>query len=554
MNIEMLLGQMTLQEKVGQLFLLAFEKDRLDEARVLFEQYFVGASYLSNDNLPDPVAAAEMTATLQGYAAKTRLQIPLLLGCDQEGAWGVIAQGSIPGPGNMALGATGDPEQAYRMYRVIGEELRAAGLNTLLAPCADCNSNPHNAIIGMRSFGEKPVQVGAMTAAAVRGAHDGGIFATVKHFPGHGDTTEDSHRGIPSVRRSREELFAIDLKPFAEGIRAGADIVMTAHILFPALDADNPATLSRAIMTDLLRGELGFDGVILTDSMNMKAITRFYAPADAAVRALNAGVDMIMLAEEHYGHDSAQYLHSQTALIEAVVRAVERGDLPEERLNDAVRRNLALKAKLGSLGAAPEVSSIGSAEHQAVALEASERAVAVLRSVPGTLPLEAETPVIVVNTTVRAAYEILTATRGIGPSQAVPAFDWFAQAMRACAADVTFVTARSVLYGEFDGSEALESGARVIAVTENYPLPGIDFDKSSQGSVIAKLLEVLGDRLIVVALRDPYELAHLPGVATYVCAFSFRPQAAMAAASVLYGTVEPRGASPVSVPEAGLHA
>ncbi|MBL8131524.1 MAG: glycoside hydrolase family 3 protein [Anaerolineae bacterium] len=551
MDVENLLGQMTLQEKVGQLFLLAFEKDRLDEARVLFERHFVGASYLSNDNLPSPEAAAALTAQLQGYAANTRLAVPLLLGCDQEGAWGVMARGSIPGPGNMALGATGDPDQAFRMYRVIGEEMRHAGLNTLLAPCADCNSNPHNAIIGMRSFGEKPEAVAAMTAAAVRGAHAGGVFATVKHFPGHGDTTEDSHRGIPAVRRTREALFDIDLKPFAEGIRAGADIVMTAHILFPALDPEHPATLSRAIMTDLLRGEWGFDGVILTDSMNMKAITRFYAAADAAVRALNAGVDMIMLAEEHYGHDAVRYLEHQTGLISAVVRAVEQGDLPVERLDDSVRRVLRLKAKLN---AALPADAPGSAAHRAVALDVSRRAVAVLRSAPDALPLTPSVPVVLVNTTQRSAYDILTATRGIGPSQEVPAFDLFAGAVCARAEDVTVVSARSVLHNEFDAAAALAEGARLVAVTENYPLPGIDFDKSSQREVIERLLAAAGDRLIVVALRDPYELADLPNVATYVCAFSFRPQAAQAAGDVLFGVVEARGVSPVSVPDSGIHA
>jgi beta-N-acetylhexosaminidase len=162
-TVDELLGQMTLDEKIGQLFLLAFSKDRLDEARVLFEQHFVGASYISNDNVPNPQAAVELVQALQSYAAQTRLRIPMLLGVDQEGAWSVMTPGSSPGPGNLALGATGRPENAQQMYEVIGRELKAVGLNTLLAPCADCNSNPHNTIIGMRSFGEQPGLVGRMT-------------------------------------------------------------------------------------------------------------------------------------------------------------------------------------------------------------------------------------------------------------------------------------------------------------------------------------------------------------------------------------------------------
>lgn len=550
-DIESLIARMTLRQKVGQLFLLAFSRDRLDEARVLFEDHFVGASYLSNDNLPTPEAAAALTAQIQGFAARTGLDIPLLLGADQEGAWSVMSRDGTPGPGNMALGATGDPEQAYRMYRVIGEELKAVGVNTLLAPCADCNSNPYNAIIGMRSFGEDPTRVGAMTAAAVRGAHAGGVFATVKHFPGHGDTTEDSHRGLPSVTRSRDDLFAIDLKPFAEGIHAGADIVMTAHILFPALDPDNPATLSRLILQEVLRGELGFDGLIMSDSMNMRAMKRHYDPAYSAVHAINAGVDLIMLAEEHYDHDADTYLAAQTELLDAVVRAVEDEVISEARLDDAVRRNLILKAKIQAHeNSTSGASDVGSAEHRAVALDVSRRAVGVLRAAPGALPISPDAPVVLINATQRTGYAALGATRGIGPSQTTPAFDLFASACIDIAEDVTIIPARSVTLGEFDPAEA--EGAQVVAVTENYPLPGMDFERQSQPAVIARLLEIFGSHLIVVALGDPYELASYPDVATYLCAFSFRPPAARAAAEALFGQIEPRGKSPVSIPGVSL--
>src|SRR5262249_16620840 len=162
------LASMTLDEKIGQLFLLAFSKNRLDEARVLFQDYFVGASYISNDNVPDPDSAVALTGTLQGYAANTRQKLPLLLGVDQEGAWGVMVPASCTGPGNMALGAAHSIADAQRMYRVMGQELSAVGLNAAFAPCADCNSNPNNSAIGMRSFGEKPTLVGALTAAAVK--------------------------------------------------------------------------------------------------------------------------------------------------------------------------------------------------------------------------------------------------------------------------------------------------------------------------------------------------------------------------------------------------
>jgi beta-N-acetylhexosaminidase len=550
MDVQQLIKQMTLEEKIGQLFLLAFAGNRLDEARVLLEDYFVGSCYISNDNVPTPEKAFALTSELQRYAANTRLKIPLILGADQEGAWGVMVPGSCTGPGNMALGATNLPEDAYKMYKVIGQELTAVGLNTLFAPSADCNSNPHNSIIGMRSFGENPKRVAAMTAAAVRGTRDSGAIPTVKHFPGHGDTTTDSHRGIPTVNRSREELFAIDLFPFAEGIKADVDIVMTSHIIFTALDPHRPATLSPLILQDVLRKELGFDGVVLTDSMNMKAMKKNYAPEDSAVQAFNAGVDLIMLAEEHYDHDAKNYLRQQTALLEAVKKAVQNGQLPLERVDDAVRRVLSLKSRYNLFPKShKEWQSVGSEANRQVELEVSRHAVAVLRDEPKLIPVAASQPIILVNTTTRASYDILGATRGIGPNQTTAAFDYFLAEVRKRFDNLKVLSAEAVLA---NANLTIKDGI-VLAVTENYPLPGVDFDQKSQSEVIAKLLAAAKDKLIVVALRDPYELSHL-NVPTYVCAFSFRPCAAQAAVDVLCGDVKPRGFTSVSVPGTNLRA
>jgi beta-N-acetylhexosaminidase len=547
MNIEQLLKDMTLDEKIGQLFLLAFSKDRLDEARVLFEDYFVGASYISNDNIPTPEKAAGLTSQLQQYAANTRLKIPLLLGADQEGAWGVMVPGSCTGPGNMALGATGKPEDAYQMYKIIAQELKAVGLNAVLGPCADCNSNPHNSIIGMRAFGEKPGLVGAMTAAGVHGAQDGGAVATVKHFPGHGDTTTDTHRGLAAVNRTREELFAIDLLPFVEGIKAGVDVVMTSHIIFSALDPDNPATLSSIILRDVLRGEMGFTGAVMSDSMNMHSMRKNYASDEAAIRAFRAGVDLLMLAEEHYEHDAQNYLKQQTGLIRAVKAAVESGDLPLERVNDAVRRVLTLKQKY-NLSVSPEldVQSVGSEAHRQLELNIARHAVGVLSDVHGHLPIATSQPIILVNTTTRSSYTVLAATRGIGPNQTTAAFDYFAEAMRTRYQQMRIVTAEDMLQGELES--VVNSQQLIVVVTENYPLPGVDFDQQSQRTIIRQLVEKTGDRLVVIALRDPYELAELPVLQTYLCAFSFRPCSAQAAVEVLCGEIQATGQTPVSVP------
>lgn len=550
MNIQSTLKTMTTAEKVGQMFMLAFAGGQMNEARILMEDHLVGGAYISDDNVPTPAAAIALTRALQTFARRTRLQIPLLLGADQEGTWSVITSASAMGPGNMAIGATHDPRQAYRMYRVIAKEMTAVGLNTVLGPAADCNSNPHNSIIGMRSFGESPELVAAMTAAAVRGLQENGAVAALKHFPGHGDTRADSHRGLPTVDRTRAELFRIDLHPFAVGIRAGAKMAMTSHIIFSALDPERPATLSPIILGDVLRGQLGFEGVIVSDSMNMKAMKRHYDPADAVIQGFKAGVDLMMLAEEHYDHDASQYLDNQRALIRAVIQAVEDGVITERRVNDAVERILRLKQAAGFSTAPPPDNSaiVGQDSHRAVELDVARHAVSVLRNRNGLVPIKPTAPLLLVNTTRRSAYATLTSTRGIGPNQATPAFDVFAAALQQAGHQVQIIGAEN-----FSEAHIPDNGV-IIAVTENYTLPGLDFDQSMQAKLVSDLHRLAGERLIVVALRDPYELANFPEIAAYVCSYSFRPAAARAAADVLLGRIEPRGQTPVTVPSTELKA
>jgi beta-N-acetylhexosaminidase len=408
-----------------------------------------------------------------------------------------------------------------------------------LSPCADCNANPHNAAIGTRSFGERPGLVAAMTEAAVAGALAAGALPTLKHYPGHGDTTVDSHRGLPTVTRSRDELFEIDLLPFARGVAAGAPIVMTAHILFPALDPERPATLSPVILGDVLRGELGFDGVVLSDSMNMASMRANYEPLESAVAAIVAGVDIVMLAEEHYDHDSG-YLARQVALIEGVRKAARDGRISEARLDEAAGRVLRLKAGIDA-ERPRDPGLVGSPAHRDIELAAARDAVAVLQG-GGPLPLASDGPLTLVNTARRDAYDILGDTRGIGPNQTDAGFDLFVAAVRRRAPAVRTLSAEEVLAGARPSADG-----PVVAVTENHPLPGADFDQRDKLAVLRALAEE-GHAPLVVALRDPYELADLPFVSDYVCTFGPRACSAEAAAAVIFGESGARGASPVSVP------
>jgi len=376
------------------------------------------------------------------------------------------------------------------------------------------------------------------------------VAACAKHFPGHGDTQVDSHRGLPTVNRSRDELFRIDLRPFAEGVKAGAKIVMTAHIIFTALDPERPATLSPVILGDVLRGELGFDGLIVSDSMNMGSMKRNYDPAEAAIGAFKAGVDLMMLAEEHYDHDVESYLQNQRSLISAVIHAAEDGTISSARVDDAVERVLRLKREAGfSVEPAPERPVIvGQERHRAVELEAARAAVAVLRDRNELLPLSASAAITLVNTTRRSAYTVLTRTRGIGPNQATPAFDVFADALRARCDNLTIIGAE-----DYAGS-ALPAEGLIIAVSENYTLPGMDFEAALQVKIMHELNRLAPDRLLAVALRDPYQLAEYADIDAFVCSFSFRPCAALAAVELLLGEIESRGRTPVSVPGTELEA
>jgi beta-N-acetylhexosaminidase len=301
-------------------------------------------------------------------------------------------------------------------------------------------------------------------------------------------------------------------------------------------------------LQDLLRDHLGFQGVVISDSMNMHAMKRNYRSEESAVQAFVAGVDLLMLAEEHYDHDASVYLKQQTDLLNAVKAAVNSGQLPMERVNQAVERVLTLKARHGLLDSAASsqanASSVGSAEHRAIELDISRGAVAVLRNKRKLLPLAPSAPVVLVNTTKRESYAILGATRGIGPNQTQPAFENLAEAMQEKFAQVQVVSAETLAQGNFNpGPDAF-----LIAVTENYPLPGTDFDQSSQLPILRQLSLQFPERLIVAALRDPYELSALGDLDTYICAFSFRPSACRALAEVLCGERQAVGKTPVTIP------
>jgi len=324
----------TLREKVGQLFMLGFHgTEPSKELRDLFKAYHPGGVILFTRNLEDPEQAAHLTNALQKLAP----QMPLLVSIDQEG--GRVARlpkGFTEFPGQGALGKSGAVTLAYAFAEVTAAELRAIGVNMDLTPVLDVNTNPNNPVIGDRAFGSDPELVETFGLAVTAGLQDNGVMACGKHFPGHGDTAVDSHKELPTVSHGIERLRDIELRPFVHCFQNGLAAVMTAHVKYPAWDSEHPATLSPAILTGLLRTELRFKGLTLTDDLEMHAILDHYGIEDAAVRALQAGADILLICKDH---------DRQVAAMEAVHQAVKDGIVSELRFEHALLRVLEAKER-----------------------------------------------------------------------------------------------------------------------------------------------------------------------------------------------------------------
>ncbi|MDO5980810.1 glycoside hydrolase family 3 protein [Flavivirga spongiicola] len=528
------------RKKVGQLFLLAFSGNDINVVLPLIKERGIGGLYLSNDNLGEPEATAVLLNSLQKAALEGISKTPLLTAADQEGAWGVMVPYSSTGPGNMALGAS-DPINTRKMYSVFSKELSAVGVFCNLSPVADVNSNALNPIIGTRSFGENASDVSDRVKAAIEGLHENGTIATAKHFPGHGNTATDSHSGIPKVSRSLKEIESVDLLPFKTAVESGADIVMTAHIIYDAIDKENPATLSPIILNNYLREKLGFNGVIITDSFNMQAIQKNYDPAEAAILAILAGADMIMLAEERYGEDVGDYIKSQNRMLDVVEQAVIDGRIPMSRIDEAYNRLLSLKKRYKLAEKLPvdpikAKEIIGNVENKQIALSCAEAAMTVAYDNKQSIPLSKDSKVSIVKLAKENVDEIIKIAEGIGPNYA-NAYSDFVIEMKAENFDVKEYN--------FDDKE-IPSENIIIAVSENYPLPGKSLDLKEQRRRLSKLQEEnVGTTIINVALKDPYD-ANLVKPDAYICAIGSNISNVKAVVNLLTGKIEAKGKFPVT--------
>ncbi|MEV7418251.1 glycoside hydrolase family 3 N-terminal domain-containing protein [Streptomyces sp. NPDC089919] len=548
-----LVGRMDLAEKVGQLFVTrvfghsATAPDEADAAAnlaafgvrtaaELVERYRVGGVVYFGwaHNVRSPAQVADLSDGLQRAALALPVPVPLLVSVDQEhGAVARIGRPAALFPGAMALGAgalgSGSVDRAREAALLAGRELAALGIGQDYAPVADVNVNPANPVIGVRSFGSDPQAVAALVAAQVRGYRAAGIAATAKHFPGHGDTETDSHVGLPVMRHSREEWERLDEPPFRAAVAAGVDAVMTAHIVFPALDpSGDPATLSRPIVTGILRERLGFGGVVVTDALDMAGVRQKYGNDRVPVLALKAGCDQLLNAPDL---ELAQ---------RSVVAAVRGGELSEERIEESVLRILELKRRRGLFedpyvdpGRVP--AAVGTAAHLAAADAIAAGTTTLLANPRGLLPLSPErTPRLLVT-----GADPLSPSGTTGPTTGVLAQELTALGFTATALPTGLEPDAAAVAGAV---AAARRAAAVVVCTYNVTGAG-----GPQRTLVQALVDT-GVPVVALAVRNPYDVAALPECAASLASYAWTDVELRAAARVLAGEVRPAGRLPVPVP------
>ena len=539
---ERTLESLTLEEKAGQLmmpFLLgnfAPEGSSSERrARALVEEHRVGGIIIS---VGSPTEVAAKLNRLQSLS-----DLPLLVSADLEAGAGFRFEGVVHAPTNiwlggatrfpalMALGAAGDPGLAYEMGRVTALEARALGVHVPFAPVLDVNNNPENPVINVRSLGEDPEMVALLGAAFVRGLQDHGAIATAKHFPGHGDTGVDSHIALPVIRVSRERMDSVELLPFRRAVAAGLGAIMTAHITVPEITGSRaPATLEPAVLTDLLRGEMGFGGLVFTDAMDMAAVDDMFERGEAAVRAIEAGADVILMPPD------------LGAAREGIVAAVRAGRLSEARIDRSVLRILRAKERVGlnrerAVDLNRMRAAVGVRPHLAVAREVANRSVTVLKDERDLLPLLGTPTADVYSVTYRRANDL----------RAGRAFN--AGLRRTYGRLRTAYADQETTGREYDEILARARGMNLTVVSLHVGV------RTASGSValpeeaveFVKRLARSGRPHMVVAFGNPYLLAEFPEVGTYLTAWSGVPVAERAAADAILGRIAVTGRAPTRI-------
>jgi beta-N-acetylhexosaminidase len=560
---EKTLRKLTLEEKIGQVFMiwcrasfLNVENPEYLQWRGDMQKYHVGSfamtvhvdgPYLLRS---EPYEAAELLNRLQSQS-----KLPLLFAADFERGVSMRLMGTTVFPHAMAFGGDGKIEDAEAFGRITAEEARAIGIHWNFFPDADVNSNPANPIINTRSFGEDPKQVGDLVAAYIKGAHEGGMLTTVKHFPGHGDTATDSHLGVASVTVDRAHLDSIELPPFREAIAAGVDSVMVAHVTVPALDPDpnHVATISPPIVSDLLEKQLGFKGIIVTDALDMAGLTHLFSNniGRAAVEAFKAGNDLLLIPADF------------PASYNAMLQAVQSGEISRERLDRSVLKILKAKASLGlpdarTVDLKAIANLVAKPQNLAFGQQVADAAVTLVRDNGKVLPLKSLNN----QGTAKGALPYTTREETHNNVVAVLFSDdvrtdsgrAFGREFRARIPDarVIYVDPRVAAGMSEEVLKAVDEAKTVIAAVYVVPTAGKVGNTvamaDATGALLQQLLDHAADKTAVIAMGNPYLAADFPKVENYLCTFSNATVSELSAVKALFGELAIRGHLPVSIP------
>lgn len=563
---------LSLEEKVGQMLQVRCYADyaSLDSAeykslRDELQKYHIGsvvlAAHIDRQGLRRVSAAdvARVTNQLQ-----TDSKLPLLVAADLER--GVASRlNDVPDfPWPMAFGAAGNATEVERFAAITARQARAVGIQWALAPVADVNSNPANPVINDRSFGEDPEQVGALVAAFIRGAHENGLLVTAKHFPGYGDTSIDSHRSVASVEGNSEHLQTVEFPPFRRAIESGVDAILLAHARVPALDPEpgRITTVSPKVVNDVLKNQLGFKGVVITDALEMRGLTELYDPqkvsptAQAAVDAVKAGCDVIMLPTDPDGP------------FHAIIEAVQRGQIPESRIDESVRKVLMMKASVGldkvrfvNLDQAPTIT--GKPEDKDFAQHVADEAVTLVRHNGRVLPLQKieklagssemrgedsqakhDLVVIVLAAVLESTngHDFEKALKSRCPDGRIIYFD--NRSSGGVAPEIVNAVSKAdrVVVAAYVAHRDVRRTTVDGKLTTSFGLLG------PSGQLLQQVLTIAPEKTAVVALGSPYLIASFPGIQTYICTYAMASTSEISAVKALFGEVQNRAKLPVTLP------
>lgn len=525
MEIENILTNMKIEEKVGQMFLIGFKGTGVSpEVKEMINKYHVGGVIYFSRNILSLEQTAKLSIDLQKVAYNKNIFIPMLISVDQEGGVVTRLSGVTHFPGNMTIGASGSNHLAEEAGKAVGKELKAIGINMNLAPVLDVNNNQDNPVIGVRSFGEDPELVARLGVSYIKGLQGEGVIACGKHFPGHGDTSVDSHLNLPRVSHRWERLEKVELYPFKKAIETGIDSIMTAHIYYSAIESEEkiPATLSYKVLTDLLRDRLKYNGLIVTDCMEMNAIVNNFGTVEGVIKSIEAGVDLITISHSR---------EKQKAAIKAVVNAVKKGRISEDRINMSVKRILRVKKDRLGLNKLPSsnIEELDKKYSKNIAYRIAEEGVTLVKNKRKMIPVSniKKKKILIID-----FYKENTSKVEDGNDSSQHLVDFFNKEK---------INVDNI---------SIQEAENKINITNNYDLVIFctynAIKNSNQVDIIKKIMGK-DIPLIVIAVRNPYDILAFPDIPTYLTTYDYSQANLKVLSEIIIGKKNAKGNLPVTL-------